>query len=80
MIGVRTSEALQVKIAGGWLSPRGRSGCQKWCGRGSWRWAGRSRREIANQLNAEGLPTVGGSGHRGTVIRVLRQHAATWAA
>ena len=37
--------------------------------------AGRSQREIANQLNREKVPAVGGSWHRGTVIRVLRQQS-----
>ena len=75
MIGVRTSEALQVKIKGGWASP-------------SWELkvpravrtrivqmaqAGMSQRAIADQLHADGVPAVGGCWHRGTVIRVLRQ-------
>ena len=38
--------------------------------------AGMSQREIANQLNADGVPAVGGCWHRGTVIRVIRQHSA----
>ena len=78
MIGVRTSEALQVKIAGGWKSsaweirvPRAvRKRIVKMAQ------AGMSQREIANRLNADGVPAVGGCWHRGTVIRVLRQAAA----
>ncbi len=46
MIGVRTSEALQVKIAGGWASPswkvRVPSGVVRW--RGSLRWRRRGSR------------------------------------
>ncbi len=38
--------------------------------------AGLSQRAIANRLNADGVPAVGGRWHRGTVIRVLRQAAA----
>ena len=78
MIGVRTSEALQVKIAGGWKSsawelrvPRAvRRRIVKMAA------AGMSQRAIANRLNADGVPAVGESWHRGTVIRVLRQAAA----
>ena len=78
MIGVRTSEALQVKIAGGWTSsawelkvPRAVRGRIVKMAQ-----AGMSQRAIANQLNADGVPSLGGSWHRGTVIRVLRQAAA----
>ncbi len=78
MIGVRTSEALQVKIKGGWKSP-------SWAERVpvvvrrrivKMAAAGVSQRAIANKLNAEGVPAVGGRWHRGTVIRVLRQAEA----
>jgi hypothetical protein len=41
--------------------------------------AGMSQRAIANELNKAGVPAVGGSWHRGTGIRVLRQ-AAAWKA
>jgi hypothetical protein len=75
MIGVRTSEALQLKIAGGWTSSswevrvlaavrgadREDGGCRG------------SQRAIADRLNPGGVPAVGGSWQRGTVIRVLRQ-------
>lgn len=78
MIGVRTSEALQVKMAGGWTSS-------------SWEYrvpaavrkrivkmaaAGMSQRAIANRLNADGIPAAGDRWHRGTVLRILRQAAA----
>lgn len=78
MIGVRTSEALQVKIRGGWSSPsweervpatvRGRILAMAK--------AGLSQRAIANKLNADGVPAIGECWHRGTVIRVLLQAAA----
>ena len=35
-----------------------------------------SQGAIANELNAAGVSAVGGSWHRGTVIRVLRQAVA----
>jgi DNA invertase Pin-like site-specific DNA recombinase len=77
MIGVRTSEALQVKIAGGWTSPSWKvrappAVCRRIAKMAE---AGLSQREIADRLNAEGGPAVGGRWHRGTVIRVLRQAA-----
>jgi DNA invertase Pin-like site-specific DNA recombinase len=77
MIGVRTSEALQVKIAGGWKSSAWEQRVPQAVRRRIVRMskAGKSQREIANQRNADGVPAVGGSWHRGTVIRVLCQHA-----
>ena len=78
MIGVRTSEALQVKIQGGWKSPpwEERVPAAVWRRIVAMAKKGKSQRGIANRLNAEGVPAVGGSWHRGTVIRVLRQAAA----
>jgi len=38
--------------------------------------AGLSQRAIADRLNANGVPAVGGGWHRGTVIRVLAQEQA----
>ena len=78
MIGQRTSEALQVKIASGWSSPAWEVRVPRSVRRRILQMteAGMSQRTIANRLNAEGVPAVGGSWHRGTVIRVLRQAAA----
>ena len=78
MIGVRTSEALQVKIAGGWKSSAWELRVPRAVRRRILRMAeaGMAQRAIANRLNADGVPSVGGSWHRGTVIRVLRQAAA----
>ncbi len=78
MIGVRTSEALQVKIAGGWRSPswEERVPAAVRCRIVRMAKAGKSQRDIANQLNHDKVPAVGRSWHRGTVIRVLRQHDA----
>ena len=78
MIGVRTSEALQVKIEGGWRSPSWETRVPAAVRRRIVRMyeAGKSQREIAAQLNRENVPAVGASWHRGTVIRVLRQHSA----
>ena len=75
-IGVRTSEALQVKMSGGWKSPSWRARVPAAVRRRIVTMAaeGYSQREIANRLNADGVLAVGGSWHRGTVIRVLRQH------
>ena len=77
MIGQRTSEALQVKIAGGWTSPSWKARVPRAVRRRivEMAEAGLSQRAIANRLNADGVPAVGGSWHRGTVIRVLRQAA-----
>ena len=77
MIGQRTSEALQVKIAGGWVSPSWKARVPRAVRRRIIKMteAGMSQRAIANELNADGVPAVGGSWHRGTVIRVLRQAA-----
>jgi DNA invertase Pin-like site-specific DNA recombinase len=78
MIGQRTSEALQVKIEGGWASPAWELKVPRPVRRRIVKMAaaGISQRAIANKLNAEGVPAVGESWHRGTVIRVLRQAAA----
>ena len=78
MIGVRTSEALQVKITGGWASPQLGARVPRAVRRRIVRMAaaGMSQRAIANRLNADGVPAVGGCWHRGTVIRVLRQYSA----
>ena len=78
MIGVRTSEALQVKIAGGWKSSAWELRVPRAVRRRIVKMAqaGMSQRALADRLNAEGVPAVGGSWHRGTVIRVLRQAAA----
>ena len=82
MIGVRTSEALQVKIRGGWKSPSWEARVPPAVRRRiiAMARAGKSQREIANQLNRDNVPAVGGGWHRGTVIRVLRQHSAAPAA
>lgn len=78
MIGVRTSEALRVKIQAGWRSPSWEQRVPTAVRRRivATAMAGRSQREIANQLNQEQVPALGGSWHRGTVIRVLRQYSA----
>jgi DNA invertase Pin-like site-specific DNA recombinase len=78
MIGVRTSEALQVKMADGWTSPSWEVRVPASVRRRIVKMAaaGVSQRAIADRLNAEGVPAVGGSWHRGTVILVLRQAAA----
>jgi len=78
MIGVRTSEALQVKIAGGWKSAAWELKVPLAVRRRILRMAeaAMSQRAIAEQLNAEGVPAVGESWHRGTVIRILRQATA----
>jgi DNA invertase Pin-like site-specific DNA recombinase len=78
MIGVRTSEALQVKMAAGWRSTSWAERVPAAVRRRIVRMAaaGMSQRQIANKLNSDGVPAVGGSWHRGTVIRVLRQAAA----
>jgi DNA invertase Pin-like site-specific DNA recombinase len=77
MIGVRTSEALQVKFAGGWSSPSWKVRVPRAVRRRIVKMAaaGLSQRAIADRLNADGVPAVGGRWHRGTVIRVLRQAA-----
>ena len=82
MIVVRTSEALQAKIAGGWKSSAWELRVPRAVRRRILKMAreAMSQREIANRLNAEGARAVGGSWHRGTVIRVLRQDAAARAA
>ena len=73
-----SSEALQVKIAEEWTS----LGWEERVPRAVRRRivemaeAGFSQRAIADRLNADGVPAVGGRWHRGTVIRVLRQAAA----
>ena len=78
MIGVRTSEALQVKIAAGWASPGWEARVPAGARRRIVKMAaaGMSQRAIVEKLNADGVPAVGGRWHRGTVIRVLRQAAA----
>jgi DNA invertase Pin-like site-specific DNA recombinase len=78
MIGVRTSEALQVKIAGGLASPSWKVRVPRAARRriAEMAEAGLSQRAIADQLNADGVPAVGGRWHRGTVIRMLCQMAA----
>ena len=77
MIGQRTSEALQVKIKAGWASPAWELRVPRLVRRRIVKMAaaGMSQRAIANKLNADGVPAVGESWHRGTVIRVLRQSA-----
>jgi DNA invertase Pin-like site-specific DNA recombinase len=78
MIGQRTSEALQVKIKGGWASPAWELRVSRAVRRRIVKMAaaGMSQRGIAERLNADGVPAVGGRWHRGTVIRVLRQLTA----
>jgi DNA invertase Pin-like site-specific DNA recombinase len=78
MIGQRTNEALQVKIAGGWTSPSWKARVPRAVRRRivEMAEAGLSQRAMVDRLNADGVPAVGGRWHRGTVIRVLRQAAA----
>ena len=75
MIGVRTSEALQVKIAAGLASPGWEARVPAVVRRRIVKMAaaGMSQRAISDRLNADGVPAVGGRWHRGTVVRVLRQ-------
>ena len=77
MIGQRTSEALQVKIAAGWTSPSWKVRVPRAILRRivEMAEAGLSQRAIVDRLNADGVPAGGGRWHRGTVIRVLRQAA-----
>jgi Recombinase len=77
MIGQRTSEALRVKIADGWTSPSWEARLPQPVRRRIVKMAaaGISQRAIVDRLNAGGVPALGGSWHRGTVIRVLRQAA-----
>lgn len=82
MIGQRTSEALQVKIAAGWKSPAWEARVPRATRRRIVKMAeaGMSQRAITDRLNADGVLAVGRRWHRGTVIRVLRQAAASKAA
>jgi len=77
MIGQRTSEALQVKIAAVWTSPSWKVRVPRAILRRivEMAEAGLSQRAIVDRLNADGVPAGGGRWHRGTVIRVLRQAA-----
>ena len=78
MIGVRTSEALRVKMADGWTSPSWEERVPQAVRRRIVKMAsaGISQRAIVDRLNADGVPAIGGRWHRGTIIRVLRQAAA----
>ena len=62
MIGQRTSEALQVKIAGGWASPSWKARVPRVVRRRivELAEAGFSQGAIADRLNADGVPAVGG--------------------
>jgi hypothetical protein len=77
MVGLRTSEALQVKIAAGWKSPAWEARIPIATRRRIVKLAksGLSQRAIVDRLNSDGVPAVGQHWHRGTVIRVLRQMA-----
>lgn len=74
MIGQRTSAALRVKMADGWRPHRPDPLIPACVRRKIVRLhrTGLSQRGIAEQLNAEGVPAVGGRWHRTTVVRVLR--------
>src|ERR1043166_9748588 len=77
MVGQRTSETLQVKIAGGWssLTWERRIAPVLWARTVSMATSGMSQRAIAGHINAQGLGALGTGRHRGHVIRVLRQAA-----
>ncbi len=68
---------MRVKIKTGWASPAWEMRLPKAVRRRIVKMAeaGMSQRAIANELDADGAPAVGGCWHRGTVIRVLRQAA-----
>lgn len=78
IIGQRTSEALRVKIEADSASPAWELRVTRVVRRRivEMAAAGMSQRGIANKLNADGVPAVGGCWHRGAVICVLRQAAA----
>jgi DNA invertase Pin-like site-specific DNA recombinase len=79
MIGVRTSEALQIKMKTGWASPSWEQRIPKPVRRRIIRMAkaGLSQRQIADRLNRDGVPAIGTQWHRSTIIRVLHQHATS---
>lgn len=66
-----------MKIKAGWASPSWDLRVPRTVRRRIVRMAaaGMSQRAIADRLNADRVPAVGGRWHRGTVIRVLRQAA-----
>ena len=78
MIGERISAALAVKRSRGWTPHR----CKRRIPTAVrmrinlMAANGMSQRQIAEQLNAEGVQALGSRWHRGTVIRVLAQEAA----
>jgi DNA invertase Pin-like site-specific DNA recombinase len=71
IIGQRIAEALEAKRAGGWRHPNPRVPEEARRTIAELHQRGLSQRAVAERLNAEGVPAVGGRWHRETIRRVL---------